>query len=142
MAVSIVLAAGIFLVYEELRRARRKDFPFQWDALFLHGLLVLAIGILVALFIRMAISGGPAWVAWASVVLAVPSVLLAVAPYVTEVFGVPWFPERLVGEGFHQLGMAGLGLAIGLPLAGRLSRGSPVRRQAIADDLSLAEHSR
>jgi hypothetical protein len=40
--------------------------------------------------------------------------VLSVAPYLVGALELGFVPGRLVGDGFHQLGMAGIGVAIGL----------------------------
>lgn len=116
-----LVAGALFFAYEELRRARENDFPFLFEPLFLHGLLLLALAVVVVLMIKFALEGN-ALTAWLVVlVLAAPSAVLAVAPFIIARLGWDFFPDRLVGDGFHQLGMAGVGLALGVILA-RLRR--------------------
>jgi hypothetical protein len=128
------LAAGAsFVGYEELRRAREKDFPFLWEPLFLHSLLLVATVVIIAVMIRTALQGTRGHILLASVLIGGPSLVLAFAPYIVSVLEWAFFPDRLVGDGFHQLGVAGFGLAVGLLLIGWRWQGGPnsTARQAV-----------
>jgi hypothetical protein len=115
-------AAGVlFVVYESLRRTRRDDFPFQFEPLFLHGLLLVAIGLIGVAMIKIAWDGGRLTSVIAAALIAGPSFLLAFAPYAIVVLEWSFVPERLVGEGFHQIGMVGIGTSLAVLIGGLLS---------------------
>ncbi len=125
MAVAWLVTVGALAMYWEARRARRNDFPFQWGPLFAHGLLLVALGAALAVLVVLAVRGGWLFVWLAAIGIGGPGLLLTVAPYVAG--GLPsmaggleldWFPQRwLVANGYHELGMTVIGLALGLLVA-------------------------
>jgi hypothetical protein len=132
LVVGTIIVGAAFLFYEELRRARSNDFPFQFEPLFLHGLLLLLIGVVAVIMISVALTGGRGTTVLASLLIGVPSAALAVAPYLIVVQGWDFVPDRLVGDGFHQVGMLGLGAALALLVVGLAGFGSD-RRAVDAD---------
>ena len=116
------LAGFFFLFYEQLRRSHRDDFPFLWEPLFLHGLLLIGIGALAMLSIKIALEGGRGTTILAAVLIGVPSAALAFASYAITVLDLSFVPDRLVGEGFHEMGMLGLGVALVLLILAFTSR--------------------
>lgn len=117
-------AGALFVVYEALRRARRNDFPFQFEPLFLHGLLLVVIGLIGVAMIKIAWDGGRLTTVLGALLIAGPSALLAVAPYTIVVLDWSFVPERLVGEGFHQIGMVGIGAAVAVLIGGLVTNRS------------------
>ena len=123
---STALLGVLFYVYEGLRRARRNDFPFQFEPLFLHGLLLVLIGFIAVFMVKIAWAGGRTTSIVAALLIGVPSAVLTFASYSIVVLGWSFVPERLAGEGFHQMGMLGMGAALAVLIAGwRLSNPSP-----------------
>lgn len=112
MAGVAVIGGLAFIAYEELRRARSNDFPFRWEPLFVHGILLIVIGAAVAVMLRLAVTSGVAGRIVAAFLIGSPSLVLALAPYLVGALEVGFVPGRLVGDGFHQLGMAGMGVAL------------------------------
>jgi len=124
LIVGTIVSGAAFLLYEELRRGRSNDFPFQFEPLFLHGLLLLLIGVIGVAMISVALTGGRGMAVLASLLIGVPSVALAVAPYLIVILEWDFVPDRLVGDGFHQVGMLGIGAALALLVLGLAGFGS------------------
>ncbi|HEU4916671.1 MAG TPA: hypothetical protein VFV13_08925 [Acidimicrobiia bacterium] len=114
LLVGAVVAGGALLLYEQLRRARSNDFPFLFEPLFLHGLLLVLIGVIAVLMVYVAVTGGRGTSILAALLIGGPSILLAVAPYLIVVREWDFVPDRLVGDGFHQIGMLGIGAALAI----------------------------
>lgn len=121
LLVGAVVAGGALLLYEQLRRARSNDFPFLFEPLFLHGLLLVLIGVIAVVMIFVAVTGGRRDSLLAALLIGAPSILLAVAPYLIVVLELTFVPDRLVGDGFHQLGMLGIGAALAILVLGFMS---------------------
>lgn len=115
------VVGGLFFVYEQLRRARRGDFPFLFEPLFLHGLLLIAIGVIAVMLVKVALGGGRATAVIASLLVGLPSLALAAAPYLIGGLELNVVPDRLLGDGFHQMGMLGIGAALGILVIGLAS---------------------
>jgi hypothetical protein len=71
--------------------------------------------------IKIAWDGGRLTSVIAAALIAGPSFLLAFAPYAIVVLEWSFVPERLVGEGFHQIGMVGIGTSLAVLIGGLLS---------------------
>jgi hypothetical protein len=112
------VVGALFLVYEALRRSRRNDFPFQFEPLFLHGILLVVVGLVAVFMIKVAWGGGRVTSVVAALLLGAPSAVLAFASYSIVVLDWSFVPERLAGEGFHQMGMVGLGAALAVLIGG------------------------
>ena len=118
LLVGAVVAGGALLFYEQLRRERTNEFPFLFEPLFLHGLLLVLIGAIAVLMIYIAATGGRSTALLAALLIGAPSTLLAVAPYLIVVREWEFVPDRLIGDGFHQLGMLGIGAALAILVLG------------------------
>lgn len=118
LLVGAVVAGGALLFYEQLRRERSNEFPFLFEPLFLHGLLLVLIGAIAVLMIYIAATGGRSTSLLAALLIGAPSILLAVAPYLVVVLEWEFVPDRLIGDGFHQLGMLGIGAALAILVLG------------------------
>jgi hypothetical protein len=116
----------LLLVYEQLRRARRNDFPFLFEPLFLHGLLLVAIGVVAVILVKMALGRSRVIGILAALLIGIPSIALAGAPYLISVLEWSFVPERLLSDGFHQMGMLGTGSALALLVLAMRHRSSRV----------------
>ena len=126
--------SGLLLgLYEELRRARRGDFPFLFEPLFLHGLLLVAIGIIGAIMVKVGTTGGRGIGVLASILIGVPSAVLALAPYLIAVLDWGFVPARLVGDGLHQIGVLGVGAALAVIVLGVVAEKTGTKLDSDAD---------
>jgi len=100
--------------YLQLRRGHSKDFPFRWGSLFLNGLLLLAVGMLLVFIVVLAVQGSRRTQFIAVIVLGLPSAFMALADYAFTELDLDFIPGRLIREPGHEIGMIGLGAAVGL----------------------------